>query len=125
MWTSAALEQTVPDPLWKTGNGSRPPVENCVELETVPDPLWKACCSQTVGEAGGFDRVLTVRTRNLAAQARRREDFARIAQALRIEGAADALHQRQVLGREHRRHVLRLVGADAMFAGQRTTRIDA
>src|SRR6185295_7820106 len=37
--------KTVPDPLWKT--------------ETVPDPLWKSDGSQTFGQAGGFDGMLT------------------------------------------------------------------
>ena len=43
----------------------------------------------------------------------------------RIEGAAHALHQRQVVVGEHPRHVLRLVGADAVLAGDRSAGLDA
>ena len=39
--------------------------------------------------------------------------------------APDALHQREIVRREHRRHVLRLVRADAVLAGQRAARLDA
>jgi hypothetical protein len=43
----------------------------------------------------------------------------------RIEHRAHALHQREIFGGEHRRHVLRLVGADAVLAGERAAGIDA
>src|SRR5436190_515336 len=42
--------------------------------KTVPDALWKTG-SQTFGEAGGFDGVLTVRAGDLATEAWGREDL--------------------------------------------------
>ena len=42
-----------------------------------------------------------------------------------IEGEAHALHGVKVRGREHLQHVLRLVGADAVLAGDRAARLDA
>src|SRR5580693_2301021 len=62
---------------------------------------------------------------NLAAQPRRREDLARIAQAGRVERAAQQLHGVQVAGPEHLRHVLGLVGADPVLAGDRAAVGDA
>ena len=47
------------------------------------------------------------------------------AEASRIEDAADARHQRQIDLAEHPRHVLRLVGADPVLAGQRAAGFDA
>ena len=49
---------------------------------------------------------------NLAAEARRREDLARVREPVRVEGAAHALHRREVGLGEHQRHRARLVGAD-------------
>ncbi len=57
--------------------------------------------------------------RDLAAQPRRGEDLARVAQAGRVERAPDQLHGVQVIGVEHLRHVAGLVDADAVLAGDR------
>src|SRR5207237_8453641 len=61
----------------------------------------------------------------LATWPRRREPLAWIGEAARIERGAHALHEREILRRKHRRHVLRFVGADAVLACQRSARLDA
>src|SRR6185436_13225686 len=78
-----------------------------------------------VGEAGCLGRVASIGTRHFPTEARGGKHLARIAEAARIEHRAHALHQREIFGGEHRRHVLRLVGADAMLAGERPSGIDA
>ena len=55
---------------------------------------------------------------NLAAQPRRREHLARVAQARGIERAPQQLHGLKVIGSEHLRHVLGLVHPHAVLAGQ-------
>src|SRR5262245_3051524 len=69
--------------------------------------------------------MLAVRTRHFAAQAWRREDFARIAQLPRIEGRTHALHRVEILGREHLGHRVSLVGADTVFTGDRASGFNA
>src|SRR3984893_18182808 len=69
--------------------------------------------------------VAAIGTRNLATQTRGREDLSGVAEVPRIEGRTDALHDVEIIGREHPRHVRRLVGADAMLAGDRPSGIDA
>ena len=78
-----------------------------------------------LGDAGELGGMTPIRARDLAAQSRRREDLARVAQARGIERRPDSQHHTEVVGREHRRHVLRLVGADAVLAGERTAGLDA
>ncbi len=63
--------------------------------------------------------------RDLAAQPRRGEDLARVAQAGRVERAPDQLHGVQVIGVEHLRHVAGLVDADAVLAGDRAAVVQA
>src|SRR5690348_10363852 len=64
--------------------------------------------------------MLSIGTRDLAAKPRRRQDLARIAQPLPIECVAELLHHVQVVIAEHAGHVLLLVDADAVLAGDRT-----
>src|SRR5262245_6673069 len=52
-------------------------------------------------------------------------DLPRIAQAPRIEGLADAAHEREVRLGEDEAHPLALLDADAVLAGQRATDLDA
>src|SRR5262245_34661616 len=65
-----------------------------------------------------------VRSGHFAAQPRRGEDLARIAEASRVERVAYALHQREIVRAEHPRHVAVLVGADAVLASQRSAGLD-
>src|SRR5262245_27293264 len=66
-------------------------------------------------QAGPLHRVFAIRSRHLAAQPRRREDLPGIAEIARIERGPDSPHRLEVVLREHPRHVLRLVGADAVL----------
>src|SRR6266566_6049116 len=54
---------------------------------------------------------------HLTAQARRREDLARIAKPGWVEGAPEQLHGVQVVGPEHLLHVPRLVDANPVLPG--------
>ncbi len=47
-----------------------------------------------------------------------RENFAGVAEAGGVEDGANTLHRLQGFGREQQRHVVALLDADAMFAGQ-------
>src|SRR5262249_39113414 len=57
--------------------------------------------SETLSEAGPLDRMLTVRSRDFAAQPWSREDLAGIAEAIRIECASQALHGVEIVLTEH------------------------
>src|SRR5262249_38528386 len=61
--------------------------------------------SKLLQRPGGHQRMRRAADAgNLAAQPRRREDLARVAQAGRVERAAQQLHGVQVAGAEHLRH---------------------
>src|SRR5215207_334199 len=83
---------------------------------------------EVLREAGLLDRVHAERAGPLAAQARGREDLARVADLVRVEGAPQQLHDVQVVGGEHLGHVLLLVLADAVLPRERApvfeTRVD-
>src|SRR5262245_61593237 len=81
--------------------------------------------SETLRETRPLDWMLPVGPRNFAAQSRGGEDLAWIAEAAGIERAAQALHRVEIVLAEHLRHVRFLVGADAMFAGDGATGVDA
>ena len=55
--------------------------------------------------------------RFFAAEARRWEDFSRVGELQRVEGAADSLHGGEVGFGEHFGHGVFFVLADAVFAG--------
>ena len=61
----------------------------------------------------------------LHAGMQRGKDFARIEQACVIERAFETLLLRQIRVREHRRHQIALLHADAVFAGQDAADFDA
>src|ERR1044072_6790439 len=69
--------------------------------------------SEAVPQACRFERMLAVRTRDLAAQARCRHDLAGIREAGRVERAAQALERVEIGLAEHLRHVLLLVDPPA------------
>src|SRR5215469_7771899 len=76
--------------------------------------------SKLLQRPGGHQRMRRAADAgNLATQPRRREDLARVAQACRVERAAQQLHGVQVAGAEHLRHELGLVDAHAVLAGDR------
>src|SRR5436190_11569396 len=81
--------------------------------------------SEPFAEPCLLDWMRAVWSGNLAAEPRRRKDLAWIAQPLGIERAAHGQHDVEVVRREHLRHVFGLVGADAMFTGQRAAGVDA
>ena len=81
--------------------------------------------SETLCKSEPFERMLTVRSRHLAAEARRREHLARIGESGRIERAPQALHRLEVVLGEEQRHRARLVRADAVLARDRAARVDA
>ena len=58
------------------------------------------------------------RDREPRRRARRRKEFARIADAARIEGTTDALHGVEIICGEHLGHIRLLVDTDAVLAGQ-------
>ena len=66
-----------------------------------------------------------VRAGHLAAEARRRDHLARVADPERVERAAEPLEDVEVALGEHARHRARLVHADAVLAGQRAARVEA
>src|SRR5262245_48834784 len=83
------------------------------------------CISEPLGESRLLEWMRVIRSGHLAAESRRREHFARIAQPLRIEGAPYGKHDVQIVVREHLRHVVGFVRADAVLAGERSARVDA
>src|SRR5919107_201135 len=80
---------------------------------------------EVLGQAGPLDGVHAERAGALAAEARGREDFPRVAEAVRVEGAPEELHGLHVLVGEHLGHELLLVHANAVLAGQGATVIQA
>src|SRR3954464_4646075 len=84
-----------------------------------------AKASEPLGEPGGFQRVDPVRARHLAAQPRRRHHLGRVGEPRGVERAAQALERGQVGLVEHLRHVLLLVDADPVLAGDRAARLEA
>ena len=81
--------------------------------------------SEAIGQAGRFDGMLTIWAGNLAAQAWRRQHLARIAEPTRVDRVAQLLHHVEVIVGEHARHVVLLVRADAVLAGDRAAGFDA
>src|SRR3954453_4755709 len=81
--------------------------------------------SKSLRDTRALDRMRAIRTRNLAAQPRRRKHLSGIADAGRGERAAYKLHRVEVVGREHPRHVPLLGDADAVSAGEGSARLDA
>src|SRR4029077_13911505 len=66
--------------------------------------------SEDLAEPGRLHRMHAgTATRPLAAQPRRREHLARVAQTIGIERAAHVLHDVEIRGAEHPAHVLLLV----------------
>src|SRR5215211_1061130 len=64
-------------------------------------------------------------SRAFAAQAWGREDLARVADPVRVEGAPEELHDVHVLRGEHLGHVLHLVAPDAVLARERPAVLQA
>src|SRR6188472_3661099 len=82
--------------------------------------------SEHLRQTGFLQRVRAlVPARHLAAQPRGREDLAGVGQVRRVERAAQRLHGVEVVVGEHPRHVLRLVHADAVLAGDGPAVLDA
>src|SRR3954454_16910904 len=82
--------------------------------------------SEDIGDAGLLQRMDTCTTsRTLPAQARRRKDLAGVAQRLRVERAAQELHDVEVVGGEHATHLPLLVMTDAVFAGDGAAVLEA
>src|SRR5215210_714633 len=80
---------------------------------------------EVLGQAGPLDRVHAEGAGTFAAETRGREDLARVAEAMRIEGASEELHGLHILVGEHLGHVLLLVHADAVLARQGAAVIQA
>src|SRR5262245_50134646 len=80
---------------------------------------------QTLGNADPLERVLAVRAGNLAAESRCRDHLPGVADATRVEGAAQPLERLQIALREHPRHRARLAHADAVLTGEGAPGVDA
>ena len=74
---------------------------------------------------GLLERVHPVGPRHLAAQARRREELARVREPERVERLRSRCIDGEVVLAEHQRHRACLVGADAVLAGDRAAGVDA
>src|SRR5690606_17483827 len=81
--------------------------------------------SQALDDARLLQRVGPVLAGPLAAQPRRGQDLAGVAQPARVPRAADAAHDLQVVDAEHLRHRARLVRPDAVLARERPAQLHA
>src|ERR1700681_1328936 len=81
--------------------------------------------SEALNEASPLERMGAVGARDLAAQPRRGEHLARVRQAARVERGPQPRHRGEIRFAEEQRHRARLVGADAVLAGDRAARVDA
>src|SRR5580658_9027091 len=92
----------------------------------APARGWFICMLKLVGLTGGHQRMRPAPyAGHLAAHSGGREYLAGIAQTRRVERAAQQLHRVQVIRAEHTGHVLGLVHADAVLAGDRPAVADA
>src|SRR5215204_1245848 len=132
-WASAsrtpASSTAVKSPTLCSSTRSSPPVSTTAAPSTggpqsfVPPPRSPA--SKPLRQAGRLERVLPVLARYLAAETRRRHHLAGVREAGGIERAAQPLERVEVGLAEHLRHVLLLVDADAVLAGDRAARLQA
>src|SRR6185436_9899013 len=76
-------------------------------------------------DARAFCWMLAIRTGHFTAQARRRQHLAGITETTGIDRVAHLLHHVEIVLREHARHVIALVGTNAVFTGDRSTGFDA
>src|SRR5262249_44730088 len=105
-------------------------------IDTRPPPVSTSTASST--EAGSatltsetlcntcsLHRMCAVRPPHPAAEPRRGQHLARVREPGRVEGLAEAVHHREVVGAEELGHRAHLVDADAVLAGERAARVDA
>src|SRR4051794_25443013 len=117
----------VPPPRGRTGRPSspserrRPAASSAVSGRAAISPPP----SEPLRQPGGLQRVLPVDAGHLAAQPRGRHDLAGVGEPGRVPGAAQLLERGEVVLPEHLRHVLLLVDADAVLAGDRPAGLQA
>src|SRR5712691_7371010 len=120
-WSKRSVDSTTSPP-------SRP-IDTRLPSSVASASASAASCtleiSKTLGKPCLLERVGAVRPRDLAAEARRGKQLARIAEPGRVEGAAETLHRLQVVGVEQQRHRADLVDPDAVLARERAARVDA
>src|SRR5262249_12370445 len=116
------------------GSGMRcaPPAVRSSPMRSRRPSRWAAASAadassrlETLGNADPLERVGAVRPWHLAAEPRRRDHLARIADAERVERAAEPLEDVEVALGKHAGHRARLVHADAVLARERAAGVQA
>src|SRR3989344_2741913 len=86
---------------------------------------WRLRTSETLQFGERQLAVVDVHAAEFGAAMQGRDVLARVEQAARVEGRLDRMEQRQLVGVELRAHLIDLLAADAVFAGDAAAHLHA